>query len=137
MLKVKLGLNVDCSSFRGECNYCFREKRFFLSVKQHTTVAFGTIRYRDKLSHSIDILKAFKNLSVLHLKFGLNSVINNFMASYNPKFRGFGLRKLKILKDVKLEYEKDLDDHDSDMLNSFYQFFEFICSMMPRNVEVL
>uniref|UniRef100_A0A0N5BI92 F-box domain-containing protein n=1 Tax=Strongyloides papillosus TaxID=174720 RepID=A0A0N5BI92_STREA len=136
-IKVKLGVYINCPS----CFVQYRNSTYtmetFSPIKKYITDACGWIRGYTELLHKIGILETFENLSELHLKFKLDDVIFNFKNSNDQKPGDWGLRKLNNLKNVKLGYEKDLDVRNSDILNLFYQLFEFTCSMMPRSVEVL
>uniref|UniRef100_A0A0K0EWH9 F-box domain-containing protein n=1 Tax=Strongyloides venezuelensis TaxID=75913 RepID=A0A0K0EWH9_STRVS len=136
-VKVKLGINIDCPRFGEQCQNCTDTMGFFSPIKEYITTAYSTVRYHKHLLHSIRILETFKNLSELHLRFTLDDINFNFLASDGQKPGDLGLKELNSLKNVKLEYSRNLNDHDSDVLNLFYQFFEFTCSMMPRNVEIL
>uniref|UniRef100_A0A0N5BYX7 F-box domain-containing protein n=1 Tax=Strongyloides papillosus TaxID=174720 RepID=A0A0N5BYX7_STREA len=136
-VKVKLGIDIDCPRFGGQCENCTDTIGFFSPIKQYITTAYSTVRYHKQLLHSIGILETFKNLSALHLRFTLDDINFNFLASDGQKPGDLGFKNLNSLKSVKLEYSRNLNDHDSSVLNLFYQFFELTCSMMPRNVEIL
>uniref|UniRef100_A0A0N5BTI2 F-box domain-containing protein n=1 Tax=Strongyloides papillosus TaxID=174720 RepID=A0A0N5BTI2_STREA len=137
-VKVKLRINNKCSRFKGECENCIDTMGFFSPVKQYIATAFDTVYNHKELLHTVGILETFENLSELHLEVGLDNIDNNFITSGSQQFRGFGLRKLNNLKSVKLDCDEEtFDCYDSDILNLFYQLFEFTCSMMPRSVEVL
>uniref|UniRef100_A0A0N5BTI3 F-box domain-containing protein n=1 Tax=Strongyloides papillosus TaxID=174720 RepID=A0A0N5BTI3_STREA len=136
-VKAKIKIEIDCPRYEGQCENCTGTVGFFSSIKEYITYVFSTIENHRQLLHNIGILKTFENLSTLNLKFSLYDITYKFIPPFNQRLSGFGLKKLNNLENVKLNYLGNINDRHSNVLDSFYQFFEFIRSMMPKSVEVL
>uniref|UniRef100_A0A0N5BTI1 F-box domain-containing protein n=1 Tax=Strongyloides papillosus TaxID=174720 RepID=A0A0N5BTI1_STREA len=136
-VKIKFNITIYCPRFDFNCGICKNLMGFCLPIKQYITTATSKILYHRQILHSIEIMETFENLCELHLKVILPLSNGNYMFSYNQKPGHMGLKKLSNLKNVKIEFSRGIYWQYSDIFNSFYPFFEIICSMMPRSVEVL
>uniref|UniRef100_A0A0N5BTI0 F-box domain-containing protein n=1 Tax=Strongyloides papillosus TaxID=174720 RepID=A0A0N5BTI0_STREA len=136
-VQVKFNQIIDCSRFKLDNKIYEDYMRLCSYIYPYITTATSEILYHKQILQSIKILETFENLSELHFVFIFKVFRNNAIFSGNRKVGYLGLRKLNNLKNVKLEYSGYINDHDSDILKSFYQFFEFTCLIMPRNVEIL
>uniref|UniRef100_A0A0N5BTI4 F-box domain-containing protein n=1 Tax=Strongyloides papillosus TaxID=174720 RepID=A0A0N5BTI4_STREA len=136
-VKIKFNSTICCLNSELNCGICKNLMGFCLPIKQYITTAHSVILYHRQILHSIEIMETFENLCELHLKVILPLSNGNYMFSYNQKPGHMGLKKLSNLKNVKIEFSRSIFCRYSDILNSFYPFFEIICSMMPRSVEIL
>uniref|UniRef100_A0A0N5BE41 F-box domain-containing protein n=1 Tax=Strongyloides papillosus TaxID=174720 RepID=A0A0N5BE41_STREA len=136
-IKVKLKIDIDCPEFEGQCENCTDTISFFSSIKQYVTAARSRVIYYNQSPRSIEILKIFKNLSTLNLKFRLDGFNFQSIVVGVQKPRDLELQKLNGLKNLKLEYDRYYQYRGPDASNPYYQSLEFICSIMPRSVKVL